>query len=53
MLLATALAKMLVRVMALIFWRLSLDESPFILDVFILNAFFAGLFVVSALLFRL
>jgi VIT1/CCC1 family predicted Fe2+/Mn2+ transporter len=50
--LVTALAQMLVPVLALIFWRPSLDEPPFILGVFMLNAFFAGLFVVSAVLFR-
>lgn len=49
---ATAVAQMLVPVLALIFWRPSLDEPPFILGVFMLNAFFAGLFVISALLFR-
>ncbi len=49
---AAALAQMLVPVMALIFWRPSLDEPPFILRVFMLNAFFAALFVVSALQFR-
>ncbi len=49
---ATALAQMLVPVIALIIWRPSLDEPPGIVGVFILNAFFAALFVVSALLFR-
>jgi hypothetical protein len=48
----TALAQMLVPVIALIIWRPSLDEPPGIVGVFFLNAFFAGLFVVSALLFR-
>jgi hypothetical protein len=49
---ATALTQMLVPVIALIIWRPSLNESPGIVGVFILNAFFAGLFIVSALLFR-
>ena len=49
---ATALAQMLVPVIAFIIWRPSLDEPPGIVGVFILNAFFAALFVVSALLFR-
>ena len=51
-LLATALAQMLVPVIALIIWRPSLEEAPGIVGVFTLNAFFAALFVVSALLFR-
>ena len=49
---ATALAQMLVPVIALIAWRPSLDDAPGILGVFMLNAFFVMLFVVSALLFR-
>ena len=49
---ATALTQMLVPVIALIIWRPSLEETPGIVGVFILNAFFAALFVVSALLFR-
>jgi hypothetical protein len=49
---ATALAQMLVPVIAMIIWRLSFEETPGIVGVFILNAFFAALFVVSALLFR-
>jgi len=49
---ATALAQMLVPVIALIIWRPSLEEPPGIVGVLILNAFFAALFVVSALLFR-
>ncbi|NQV49585.1 MAG: hypothetical protein HQ507_03770 [Candidatus Marinimicrobia bacterium] len=48
----TALAQMLVPVIALIFWRTTLEDSPGILGVLIMNAFFAGLFIVSALLFR-
>lgn len=48
----TALVQMLVPVIALIFWRPFMEDSPGILGVFILNAFFAGLFIVSALLFR-
>ena len=49
---ATALAQMLVPVIALVIWRPSLTEPPGIVGVFMLNAFFAALFVVSALLFR-
>lgn len=49
---ATALAQMLVPVIALVFWRPSLNEPPGTLGTFILNAFFAVLFVVSGLLFR-
>lgn len=49
---ATALAQILVPVIVLIIWRSSLEESPGIVGVFGLNAFFAVLFVVSALLFR-
>jgi hypothetical protein len=48
---ATALAQMLVPVIALIFWGPSLEEPPGIVGVFILNACFAALFVLSALLF--
>ena len=49
---ATAFAQMLVPVIALIAWRPSLDDAPGILGVFMLNAFFVMLFVVSAFLFR-
>jgi len=49
---ATAFAQMLVPVIALIIWRPSLEETPGIVGVFILNAFFAALFVVSAMLFH-
>jgi len=49
---ATALAQMLVPVIVLIIWRSALDESPGLVGVFVLNAIFASLFVVSALLFR-
>ena len=48
----TAIAQMLVPVILLIFWRSYLEESPGIVGVFGLNAFFAVLFVISALLFR-
>jgi hypothetical protein len=48
----TALAQMLVPVIALIVWRPSLDDAPGIVGVFMLNAFFVMLFVVSALFFR-
>ena len=49
---ATAFAQMLVALIALIAWRPSLDDAPGILGVFMLNAFFVMLFVVSAFLFR-
>ena len=49
---AMAFAQMLVPVIALVFWRPSLNEPPGTLGTFILNAFFAALFVVSGLLFR-
>jgi len=49
---ATALAQILVPVIALIIWRPSLEETPGIVGVFILNAFFAALFAVSAMLFH-
>ena len=49
---ATAFAQMLVPLIALIAWRPSLDDAPGILGVFMLNAFFVMLFVVSAFLFR-
>ena len=49
---ATAFAQMLVPVIALVFWRSSLNEPPGTVGTFILNAFFAALFVVSGLLFR-
>ena len=49
---ATALAQMLVPVIALIVWRPSLDEAPGIVGVFMLNALFMMLFVISALCFQ-
>jgi len=49
---ATAIAQLLVPVAALVFWRPSLDEPPSLAGVFILNAFFAGLFALSGALFR-
>lgn len=49
---ATALIQILVPVIALIFWSPSLEEPPGTVGVFGLNAFFALLFVISALLFR-
>lgn len=49
---ATALAQILAPVIALIVWRPSLDDAPGIVGVFMLNAFFMTLFVVSALFFR-
>lgn len=49
---ATAITQMLVPVIAMITWRSSLEEPPGIIGVFLLNAFFAALFAVSAMLFR-
>lgn len=49
---ATALAQMLVPVVALVFWRPTLNEPPGTVGIFMLNAFFAALFFVSGLLFR-
>lgn len=49
-LLAMAIAQMLVPVIALIIWRP--DFTPGVVGVFALNAFFAMLWTVSALLFR-
>lgn len=48
---ATALAQMLVPVLALIVWKPSLHEPPGIVGVFLLNAFFGALFIVSGLFF--
>lgn len=47
-----AFAQLIIPVIALIFWRPALDEPPGIVGVFGLNAFFALLFSVSALLFK-
>ncbi|RPJ03452.1 MAG: hypothetical protein EHM31_00755 [Candidatus Aminicenantes bacterium] len=49
---ATAIAQILAPVMALIVWRSTFDEPPGIVGIFILNGFFAALFVVSGVLFR-
>jgi hypothetical protein len=49
-LLATALAQLLVPIIAVIIWRP--DFNPGVAQVFVLNAFFAALWGVSALLFR-
>lgn len=49
---ATAVTQALVPIIAFIIWRPSFDDPPGIAGVFILNALFVGLFVVSALLFR-
>ncbi|MBN1302048.1 MAG: hypothetical protein JW995_12615 [Melioribacteraceae bacterium] len=49
---ATAIVQMLVPVIAFFIWRPTLDNPPGIVGVFMLNAFFAMLFLVSALLFR-
>lgn len=51
-LIATAVAQMLIPFIALIFWKSTFHESPGITGILILNAFFAVLFLVSALLFR-
>lgn len=48
----TAIAQALVPVIAMIIWRPSLDDAPGIIGVFVLNGFFATLFVFSALMFR-
>ena len=49
---AAAAAQMLVPVIALILQRHLLNEPPGITGVFLLNAFFAALFVISGLLFK-
>lgn len=49
---ATALAQVLVPVIALVAWGSDISWTPGILPVFILNAFFAALFAGSALSFR-
>lgn len=49
-LIATAIAQALVPVVALIIWRP--DFSPGVIGVFVLNAFFVVLFVLSAVFFR-
>ncbi|MBD3385998.1 hypothetical protein GF407_13860 [candidate division KSB1 bacterium] len=48
----TALAQLLVPMIAMLIWRPSLENAPGIIGVFILNAFFAALFIVSGKLFR-
>ncbi|MBK6766766.1 MAG: hypothetical protein IPG71_10740 [bacterium] len=49
---ATAIAQFLVPVIAMIIWRPSLDEPAGVVGVFMLNSVFAGMFAMSALLFR-
>lgn len=49
---AASVAQMLVPFAALIFWRSTFDEPPGLVGVFVLNAFFAGLFALSGALFR-
>jgi hypothetical protein len=49
---ATALAQALVPVMALVFWPQVSWGAAGVPGVFVLNAFFVGLWIVSALLFR-
>jgi hypothetical protein len=49
---AIAITQILVPVIVLIFWGSYLEESPGIVGVFGLNAFFAVLFAISGLLFR-
>jgi len=49
---ATAVAQMLVPVIALMVWRPTLTDPPGLVGVFMLNAFFAVLFVISALFFQ-
>ncbi len=48
----TAAAQALVPFVALIIWRPSFDNTPGIVGVFILNAMFAGAFVVAGMLFK-
>jgi hypothetical protein len=47
-----ALAQILVPVITLLFWKQLLEEPPGITCVFMLNLFFAMLFIMSGLLFR-
>jgi hypothetical protein len=49
---ATVPAQILVPVIGLILWKPTLAEPPGMAGVFVLNAFFTALFVVSALLFQ-
>jgi hypothetical protein len=48
----TALAQALVPVIALIIWKSDISWEPGVLGVFILNTFFVGLWIISAMLFR-
>lgn len=48
----TAIFQMLIPFIMLVFWSSSLEESPGVIGIFVLNALFALLFVVSALLFK-
>ncbi len=49
---AVAFAQLLVPVIAQIIWRPSMELTPGVIGVYILNAFFAMLFAVSGFLFR-
>lgn len=49
---ATAVAQILVPVIAIFIWKPSFGDAPGMVGVFILNALFAALFAVSGLLFR-
>lgn len=49
---ATALIQMLIPFIAMLVWRPALDNPPGIIGVFMLNTFFAALFLVSGLLFK-
>ena len=48
----TALAQVSAPGIALLIWRPSLEEPPGLVGIFILNGFFATLFMVSGLLFK-
>ncbi len=48
---AMAIVQLLVPLVAMMIWRPSMDDAPGILGVFVLNGVFAGLFVLSGLLF--
>ncbi len=49
---ATALAQMLIPLIALVAWRPSLNDPPGLVGVLLMNSVFAALFVASALFFR-
>lgn len=51
---ATAFAQFLVPIVAIMIWKpdFTIEETPGVMGVLLLNGFFAALFVVSAILFR-